>query len=110
MAALKPITIVGGGLAGLTLGIGLRQRGFLRDKPGNCFGNVVCNVRTKPQEIASLAPGEEHARPNEVAMLNTHALVPTLAVLDGRGTVQADSDFDVVFQDPAPLPGSQDTV
>ena len=27
MAALKPITIVGGGLAGLTLGIGLRQRG-----------------------------------------------------------------------------------
>ncbi len=26
MAALKPITIVGGGLAGLTLGIGLRQR------------------------------------------------------------------------------------
>lgn len=28
MAALKPITIVGGGLAGLTLGIGLRQRGI----------------------------------------------------------------------------------
>lgn len=27
MAALKPITIIGGGLAGLTLGIGLRQRG-----------------------------------------------------------------------------------
>ena len=27
MAAVKPITIVGGGLAGLTLGIGLRQRG-----------------------------------------------------------------------------------
>ena len=27
MAALKPITIVGGGLAGLTLGIGLRQQG-----------------------------------------------------------------------------------
>ena len=27
MAAFKPITIVGGGLAGLTLGIGLRQRG-----------------------------------------------------------------------------------
>ena len=27
MAAMKPITIVGGGLAGLTLGIGLRQRG-----------------------------------------------------------------------------------
>jgi len=27
MTALKPITIVGGGLAGLTLGIGLRQRG-----------------------------------------------------------------------------------
>ena len=27
MPALKPITIVGGGLAGLTLGIGLRQRG-----------------------------------------------------------------------------------
>ena len=26
MAALKPITIIGGGLAGLTLGIGLRQR------------------------------------------------------------------------------------
>ena len=24
---MKPITIVGGGLAGLTLGIGLRQRG-----------------------------------------------------------------------------------
>ena len=28
MPALKPITIVGGGLAGLTLGIGLRQRGI----------------------------------------------------------------------------------
>jgi len=28
MAAMKPITIVGGGLAGLTLGIGLRQRGL----------------------------------------------------------------------------------
>lgn len=28
MGALKPITIVGGGLAGLTLGIGLRQRGI----------------------------------------------------------------------------------
>jgi 2-polyprenyl-6-methoxyphenol hydroxylase-like FAD-dependent oxidoreductase len=28
VAALKPITIVGGGLAGLTLGIGLRQRGI----------------------------------------------------------------------------------
>lgn len=28
MSALKPITIVGGGLAGLTLGIGLRQRGI----------------------------------------------------------------------------------
>src|ERR1019366_9423330 len=28
MPALKPITIVGGGLAGLTLGIGLRQRGL----------------------------------------------------------------------------------
>lgn len=28
MTALKPITIVGGGLAGLTLGIGLRQRGI----------------------------------------------------------------------------------
>jgi flavin-dependent dehydrogenase len=28
MAATKPITIVGGGLAGLTLGIGLRQRGI----------------------------------------------------------------------------------
>jgi flavin-dependent dehydrogenase len=28
MAGLKPITIVGGGLAGLTLGIGLRQRGI----------------------------------------------------------------------------------
>src|SRR6266446_9957477 len=28
MAALKPITIIGGGLAGLTLGIGLRQRGI----------------------------------------------------------------------------------
>mgnify|MGYP001386703205 CR=1 FL=1 len=27
MASLKPITIVGGGLAGLTLGIGLRRRG-----------------------------------------------------------------------------------
>jgi len=27
MSALKPITIIGGGLAGLTLGIGLRQRG-----------------------------------------------------------------------------------
>src|SRR6266404_1926877 len=27
MAALKPITIIGGGLAGLTLGIGLRQQG-----------------------------------------------------------------------------------
>ena len=27
MAAMKPITIAGGGLAGLTLGIGLRQRG-----------------------------------------------------------------------------------
>src|SRR5580692_8539854 len=27
MQARKPITIVGGGLAGLTLGIGLRQRG-----------------------------------------------------------------------------------
>src|SRR6187397_239376 len=27
MPSLKPITIVGGGLAGLTLGIGLRQRG-----------------------------------------------------------------------------------
>ena len=27
MAGAKPITIVGGGLAGLTLGIGLRQRG-----------------------------------------------------------------------------------
>ena len=27
MTLLKPITIVGGGLAGLTLGIGLRQRG-----------------------------------------------------------------------------------
>ena len=27
MAALKPITIIGGGLAGLTLGIGLRRRG-----------------------------------------------------------------------------------
>jgi flavin-dependent dehydrogenase len=27
MAAAKPITIIGGGLAGLTLGIGLRQRG-----------------------------------------------------------------------------------
>jgi 2-polyprenyl-6-methoxyphenol hydroxylase-like FAD-dependent oxidoreductase len=27
MAPLKPITVVGGGLAGLTLGIGLRQRG-----------------------------------------------------------------------------------
>lgn len=28
MSALKPITIVGGGLAGLSLGIGLRQRGI----------------------------------------------------------------------------------
>ena len=28
MAALKPITIIGGGLAGLTLGIGLRQHGI----------------------------------------------------------------------------------
>ncbi len=28
MSALRPITIVGGGLAGLTLGIGLRQRGI----------------------------------------------------------------------------------
>ncbi len=28
MAALRPITIVGGGLAGLTLGIGLRQKGI----------------------------------------------------------------------------------
>ena len=28
MPAVKPITIVGGGLAGLTLGIGLRQRGI----------------------------------------------------------------------------------
>ena len=28
MAALKPITIIGGGLAGLTLGIGLRRRGI----------------------------------------------------------------------------------
>jgi menaquinone-9 beta-reductase len=28
MAVLKPITIVGGGLAGLTLGIGLRQKGI----------------------------------------------------------------------------------
>jgi hypothetical protein len=28
MSALKPITIIGGGLAGLTLGIGLRQRGI----------------------------------------------------------------------------------
>jgi 2-polyprenyl-6-methoxyphenol hydroxylase-like FAD-dependent oxidoreductase len=28
MSSLKPITIVGGGLAGLTLGIGLRQRGI----------------------------------------------------------------------------------
>ena len=28
MSALKPITIVGGGLAGLTLGIGLRQKGI----------------------------------------------------------------------------------
>lgn len=28
MSVLKPITIVGGGLAGLTLGIGLRQRGI----------------------------------------------------------------------------------
>lgn len=27
MAEMKPITIVGGGLAGLTLGVGLRQRG-----------------------------------------------------------------------------------
>jgi len=27
MPSCKPITIVGGGLAGLTLGIGLRQRG-----------------------------------------------------------------------------------
>jgi len=27
MAVMKSITIVGGGLAGLTLGIGLRQRG-----------------------------------------------------------------------------------
>ena len=27
MSAPKPITIIGGGLAGLTLGIGLRQRG-----------------------------------------------------------------------------------
>ena len=28
MASSRPITIVGGGLAGLTLGIGLRQRGI----------------------------------------------------------------------------------
>ena len=28
MAALKPISIIGGGLAGLTLGIGLRRRGI----------------------------------------------------------------------------------
>src|SRR5512137_2970157 len=28
MPAAKPITIVGGGLAGLTLGIGLRQKGI----------------------------------------------------------------------------------
>src|SRR5207247_6132842 len=28
MAVFKPITIIGGGLAGLTLGIGLRQRGI----------------------------------------------------------------------------------
>src|SRR5213593_644250 len=28
MSAMRPITIIGGGLAGLTLGIGLRQRGI----------------------------------------------------------------------------------
>jgi len=28
MAMAKPLTIVGGGLAGLTLGIGLQQRGM----------------------------------------------------------------------------------
>jgi menaquinone-9 beta-reductase len=44
MAALKPITIVGGGLAGLTLGIGLRQRGtpVTLHEAGNYPRHRVC--------------------------------------------------------------------
>jgi flavin-dependent dehydrogenase len=57
MAALKTITIVGGGLAGLTLGIGLRQRGVpvLVQEAGNYPRHRVCGEFISGRGHASLA-------------------------------------------------------
>ncbi len=57
MSATKPITIIGGGLAGLTLGIGLRQRGVpvtLREA-GNYPRHRVCGEFISGRGQESLA-------------------------------------------------------